>query len=291
MLPGLSIQATDNPHEAIQNGAECDILFGEPSLIIQVLNHLSNIKWAQASWAGVEPLLTSGMRLDYILTNARNVYGQMMSEYVFGYLLMIERRMLPRYQSQLNRTWDESPSGSLKGKRIGLLGVGTIGAFLASTAHHFGMSVYGFTRQSEKCPDVDRYFHGGLTCEFSSELDYLVCSLPGTPETMGIVNADFLSTLPRKTWFVNIGRGGTVDESALVKALNSGTLAGAVLDVFDKEPLPIDHPLWRTPNTYITFHSAARNYPPDIAALFVDNYLRYIERKPLLHQVDFDKNY
>ncbi|OGO60090.1 MAG: hypothetical protein A2032_06335 [Chloroflexi bacterium RBG_19FT_COMBO_49_13] len=290
-LPGLSILATENPDDGIHIGAECDLLFGEPSLVCRVINHLPNLTWVQTSWAGVEPLLAAGLHQDYILTNARNVYGPMMSEYVFGYLLMIERRILTRWQSQLNHKWDETPNGRLKGRRIGLLGVGTIGAHLASTAHHFGMRVHGYTRQSETCPDVDRYFHGEEILNFVAGLDYLVCSLPGTPVTRGLVNMSILSALPRTAWLVNIGRGSTVDETALVNALNSGSIAGAVLDVFNAEPLPDAHPLWCTPNTFITSHTAARNYLPDIAALFIENYKLLIGDKPLLNLVDFVQHY
>ncbi len=290
-LPGLTILAMDDPGEAIPCGTECNLLFGEPSLLSEVINHLPNLKWVQTSWAGVEPLFALGMRQDYVLTNARYVYGPMMSEYVFGYLLMVERQFLARWQSQLKRNWDGSTPGTLKGKCIGLLGVGTIGAHLATTAHHFGMTVYGLTRQSEACPDVDRYFHASNVSAFTSELDYLVCSLPGTPETKGIINSEFLSGLPQKAWLVNIGRGSAVDESALVEALNNGTLAGAILDVFTKEPLPADHPLWNTPNTYITFHTAARNYLPDIASLFIENYKLFIEGKALSCMVDFKLRY
>lgn len=290
-LPGLSILAVSDSQEALDHGTESDFLFGEPYLVCQVINHLSFLQWVQISWAGVEPLLLPDLRRDYLLTNARNVYGSMMSEYVFGYLLMIEHRILLRWQAQLEGKWDGNPSGRLKGKLIGLLGVGTIGAHLATTAHHFGMRVHGYTRQSNTCADVDRYFHPDEILEFAADLDYLICTLPGTPATKGVVDAGFLSALPRKAWLVNIGRGSTVDESALVDALNCGSLAGAILDVFKEEPLPADHPLWHTPNTFITSHTAARNYLPDIAALFIENYKLFINGKPLLYQVDFEQSY
>jgi phosphoglycerate dehydrogenase-like enzyme len=290
-LPGLSILATSDQQDAAQIGTDSDILFGEPALISQAINQLTNVQWIQSSWAGVEPLLTQGLRRDYILTNARNVYGALMSEFVFGYLLAIERRIVTRWEKQLKIEWDASPSGSLKGKRIGLMGVGTIGSHLAATARHFGMIVYGYTRQSEKCSMVDQYFHNATIHDFARELDYIIVTLPGTPETKKIVNESFLSALPEKTWLVNIGRGSTIDEVALVHALNTGKLSGAVLDVFSEEPLPKNHPLWHTPNTYITSHTAAKNYPPDIANIFIENYKLFIDRKPLLYIVDFDQAY
>jgi phosphoglycerate dehydrogenase-like enzyme len=290
-LPGLSIQALSEPNHAINSGANCDILFGEPFLVSQVINSLRNVNWVQTSWAGIEPLLVPGMRRDYLLTNARNVYGLMMSEYVFGYILMVERRILPRWQAQLNKKWDDQSSGKLKGKIFGLLGVGTIGSHLAETAHHFDMRVYGYTRQSEACIDVDRYFHGDTWREFTADLDYLVCSLPGTTATKNIVDASFLASLPPKAWLINIGRGSTIDESALVNALNNAIIAGAILDVLTEEPLPVEHPLWSTPNTFITSHTAARNYPPDIASLFIENFKLFTQGKPLLYKVNFELGY
>jgi phosphoglycerate dehydrogenase-like enzyme len=290
-LPDLFISAFKDPNQAIETGSEYDLVFGEPSLVSKILDYLSNMKWMQSSWAGVEPLLQPNLRSDYILTNIRNVYGPMMSEYVFGYLLMIERQILQRWQSQLQGEWDDRPYSILKGKLFGLLGVGTIGAYLATTAKHFGMRVYGYTRQSEACSEVDKYFHGRNIGEFAADLDYLVCCLPGTAATRGMVDAHFLMELPRKAWLLNIGRGSTVDEAALVNALRNRSLAGAVLDVFMEEPLPRGHPFWSTPNTFITSHTGARNNPADIVKVFIDNYIRIIHGDSLINQVDFELGY
>ena len=122
-------------------------------------------------------------------------------------------------------------------------------------------------------------------------LDYLVCSLPGTKATKGLINKEVFSALPSKTWFINVGRGNILDETILVNALNRGSLAGAVLDVFVEEPLPFDHPLWHTPNTYITSHTAAKNYLPDIASLFIENYKLFINGMPLQYLVNFEQQY
>ena len=231
------------------------------------------------------------MRRDYTLTNVRHVYGPQMSEYVFGYLLLIERGILPRWQAQQAGRWDTTLPGTLRRKTLGLLGVGSIGAHLAGTARHFGMHVRGYTRFSENCPDVEAYFHGEALPEFAAGLDYLVCVLPGTAATRQLVDASLLAALPPHAWLVNIGRGTTVDEAALVEALNAGRLGGAVLDVFQQEPLPAEHPLWHTPNTFITAHVAAKNYLPDIAGLFCENYLRFLRGEPLRGQVDFELGY
>jgi len=281
-LPNLNI--TSEP-------ANCDIVLGEPKLIRDALPLLSSVKWIQAIYAGVESLTDPVLRRDYILTNARGVFGELMSEYVFGYLLFHEKKILERIRAQESKEWQRPESGVLRGKTIGLLGVGSIGAHLASTAKYFGMSVRGFTRESESCSDVDIYYHDPHILKFVQGLDYLVCVLPRTQDTNTIVNASLLNALPAHAIFINVGRGNAVDESALVTALNGGKIAAAVLDVFAEEPLPKDHPFWTTPNLFMTFHTSAISYPENITKLFVENYRLYIEGKPLKYQVDFERGY
>ena len=228
----------------------------------------------------MEPLLDPSLRRDYLLTNARGVFGGLMSEFVFGYLLQHERRMFERYQAQQEQRWDASVTGTLHGKTIGLLGVGSIGAALAATARHFGMTVRGYTRASESCPDVDTYYHGSRLLDFADGLDYLVNVLPNTQETRRIVDAPLLERLPAHAVFINVGRGSTVDEAALVTALQTGKLAAAVLDVFEQEPLPPGHAFWHTPNLLMTFHTSAPSFPADLACLFIENYRRYADGHP-----------
>ncbi len=267
-LPGLR-EITFDP------APDVDVVFGEPHLIRDALPLLPGLKWAQSTWAGVEPLLDPALRRDYILTNARGVFGGLMSEYVFGYLLLHERKMLQRLEAQRDRRWDATLTGRLNGKTIGLLGVGSIGAELARAAKFFGLTVRGFTRDSEGCEWVDRYFHGPELLDFARGLDYLVSVLPNTSETRKIIGAEVLAALPSSAIFINVGRGSALDEPALIQALDTGALAGAVLDVFEQEPLPASSPLWEAKNLIVTFHTSAPSFPEDIARLFCENYRRY----------------
>lgn len=271
--------------------AECEIVLGAPSMISKELGNLPNLKWVQSTWAGVEPLLDPSLRHDYILTNARGVFGGLMSEFVFGYLLTHERKIFELAQAQQRKVWKHFLTGTLRGKTIGLLGAGSIGAEVARTAKFFNMTIRGYTRSSEDCEFVDEYFHVGELLKFANGLDYLVSILPNTKETRKIVDAELLSALPPHCVFINVGRGSAVDESALVEALESDKLAGAVLDVFEQEPLPQEHPFWTTKNLHMTFHTSAPSFPEDIAKVFIENYRLYIEGKPLKYQVDFDLGY
>jgi len=277
--------------EIVNDPALCEILLGEPKKIRDLLPHLPHLKWAQSIYAGVEPLVDPSQRRDYVLTNARGVFGSSMSEFVFGYLLFFTKRMLERIQSQQAGKWNREDSGILRGQTIGLLGVGSIGAHLAVTAKHFRMNVKGFTRESEDCKEVDDYFHEDEILKFAEGLDYLVSVLPRTDATDKLVNADLLNALPPHTIFINVGRGNSVDNSALNESLTNNKIAAAVLDVTDPEPLPADHPFWKTPNLYLTFHTSAMSYPEDMAQLFSENYQRYIEGKPLKYRVDFERGY
>jgi len=270
---------------------DVDIVLGEPSRIKAALDSLPALSWAQSIWAGVEPLLDPASRHNYILTNARGVFGKLMSEYVIGYLLLHERKILKRLEDQKNKRWDDTDTGTLRGKIIGILGIGSIGADVARTAKFFGMNVRGYTWSSENSTDVDEYFHGNNLLEFAKGVDYLVNILPNTKDTRKIINADLLNALPAHALVINVGRGPAVDESSLLEALISNRIAGAVLDVYEKEPLPQDHPFWSAPNLHMTFHTAAPSLPEDIAKIFIENYKLLIAGKPLKYQVDFEKGY
>jgi len=282
-LPDLEIFTKFNP--------ECDIVFGNTKEIKDALPNLPHLKWVQTTSAGIERLMDPSLRRDYMLTNARNVFGESMSEFVFGYMLFFKKRIRPRVLAQRAKQWDDFDGGVLRGKTLGLLGVGSIGAHIALTAKHFRMQVKGFTRASEDCKDVDEYFHGSDILKFAEGLDYLVSVLPRTKNTNQIVNTELLNALPSHTLFINVGRGNAVDNSALVDALNNKKIAAAVLDVTSPEPLPEDHPFWATDNLYLTFHTSAMSYPEDMVNLFVENYNIYTEGKSLNHLVDFERGY
>jgi phosphoglycerate dehydrogenase-like enzyme len=297
----VNLELTTQPAEDV------DIVLGEPKRIKDALASLPALNWAQSIWAGIEPLLDPASRRNYTLTNARGVFGGLMSEYVIGYLLAHERKILKRFEDQKNKFWDESDTGTLRGKTIGLLGVGSIGAEVARTAKFFGMIVRGYTRGSETSKNVDKYFHplesdsllsgaqvkqqAASLQSFAYGLDYLVSILPNTMDTRKIVNADLLNALPSHAVFINVGRGAAVDESALIDALNQNKIAGSVLDVFEQEPLPKEHPFWTTPNLLMTFHTSASSVPENITNLFIENYKLFDEGKPLKYQVDFEKGY
>jgi phosphoglycerate dehydrogenase-like enzyme len=290
-LPDLAVVATADVGRGLARAAHAGILLGDPTRVREALPRMRALRWVQLTWAGVEPMLDPALRRDYVLTNIRGVFGPLMSEYVFGYLLAHERKILARHEATRAGRWDATLPGTLQRKTLGLVGVGSIGARLAATAKHFGMTVHGYTRSSRECPDVDRYFHGAEKAAFAGTLDYLVAVLPNTAGTRRVIDAEMLGALPAHAVVVNAGRGDTLDDVALVEALTAGRLAGAVLDVFPEEPLPADDVLWRTPNVHITCHTAAPSFPADIVGVFADNYRRFHAGQPLRYVVDFERGY
>ena len=286
----IPVTACKDAQQALEEYRGQRILFGNPAMIAEVLAHMPGIAWIQSSWAGVTPLIEFGRR-DYVLTGVKDVFGPQMSEYVLGFLLAHELEIVKRAELQRERRWLHFPSGTLAGKRLGIMGTGSIGRHIASTATCFGMTVTGLSRSGSNVDGFDKVAPTGQLHEFLADLDYLVSTLPQTSDTNDLLNEAALAMLPAHAYFVNVGRSNVVVDEALVGALRNATLAGAVLDVFDTEPLPKDSPLWDAPNLTVTSHIAAISHPLLIVPVFIDNYVRFIGGKKLRHVVDFDHGY
>jgi phosphoglycerate dehydrogenase-like enzyme len=279
-----------SPAEAVAAYSGQTILFGDPASIASVLSDFRTVRWVQSTWAGVAPLLELNRR-DYVLTNVRDIFGPQMSEYVFGYLLAHELRIAKRADAQRHRQWLDEHSGRLEGKRIGIMGTGSIGRAIADTARTFGMSVVGLSRSGAAKNSFDDVLSAGCLDEFLVGLDYLVSVLPDTVATTGLLDARALALLPERCYFINAGRGNVIDDEALVDALHAGRLSGATLDVFAAEPLPQDNPLWDAPNLNVTAHIASISDPALVARVFNENYRRYAAGEPLNFVVDFEAGY
>ena len=225
-LPPLTLHVATSGAQAAAHAATCEVVLADPPLVRPLLDQMLALRWLQATYAGVETLTAPGMRRDYTLTNARGVFGPLMAEYVIGYLIMHERLGWQRFLAQREQRWDATWPGRVRGKTIGLVGVGSIGAEIARAAKCFGLRVLGYTRESEGCVEIEHYFHGAALAEMAAQCDYLVCSLPNTSASQRLVSRAVLAALPAHALFVNVGRGSTVDEDALVAALQAQQIAG-----------------------------------------------------------------
>jgi phosphoglycerate dehydrogenase-like enzyme len=290
-LPQLEIQtATDQAStEALIAG--CNIILGDPPLVEKMLASAHALEWVQSSWAGVDRLCRPNLRRDYVLTGAKDIFGPLISEYVMTYLFAFERRLFTMRINQLKQHWKPLSYRSSKEITLGIVGLGSIGAHLARTARQFGIRVIGLNRSGRSCENVEQVHTLGDLAGFFKEPDYIVLTLPDTPQTKHFINTYNLKLMKSSAVLINVGRGCIINEADLVTALREGVIGGAVLDVFENEPLAQDSSLWQLPNVFITPHTAAMSFPEDIVRIFVENYKRFIQEQPLSHIIDFDLGY
>jgi phosphoglycerate dehydrogenase-like enzyme len=294
-LPDLSVVSVSRGGDAI-DGANVNIVLGEPDLVATALPHFPALQWIQSTWAGNTPLISAGYQ-GYRLTAAKGIFDVRIREYVFAYLLYFSRNMSmfhPRMgdPGAVRPTrWSPPEVSDLAGSQLGVLGAGSMATALLPIAKAFGMTVKGLNRRGASNQPYDAMFTTDQHRAFTKDLDYLVCLLPDTRATRGWVNADVLSGLPSHCVLINAGRGSTVDTPALLSALDLGQLAAAVLDVFSEEPLPSEDPCWHHPRVWVTQHTAAISDPAAVARVFADNYRRFLKGTPLLHEVDFERGY
>ncbi|AWL10968.1 Glyoxylate/hydroxypyruvate reductase [Saliniradius amylolyticus] len=270
--------------------AGCQILLADPDLAATALNRLPKVQWIQSTWAGVRPLLNHNRR-NYQLTGIKDVFGVQIREYVLTYLLYFTRQVPEYLSKQKRQCWQPESPKTLAGQTLGILGAGNIGTDVARAASGLGMRVVGLTR-SGQCKDVfEQCYAPAQRLEMTAQCDHLVSLLPQTPDTTNLINAELLRQLPRHGVIINAGRGNVIHQQALIDSLTNKQIRGAVLDVFEQEPLPDCHPFWHTPNLIVTQHTAGVSFPKDIAKLFLNNLRHWREGQPLLHRIDFAKGY
>jgi len=290
-LPQLEVVIASDSGAAGKMTDGCNIILGDPNLVGEVLASAEQLEWVQSSWAGVDHLCQPGLRRDYVLTGAKGIFGPLISEYVMTYLFALERQIFAMRSNQMEKRWQPlfyRPSQKIT---LGIIGLGSIGRQLASTARGFGIRVIGLNRSGRPCDDVEEVFTENDFAVFFKALDYVVLTLPDTPNTKHFINADVLKMMKPSVVLMNVGRGSIINEDDLVDALRDGVIGGAVLDVFADEPLAQDSPLWQLPNVYITPHNAATSFPEDIVGIFVENYQRFMRKEPMCHIIDFDLGY
>jgi len=291
-IEGLEVHAANTLEAAGRHLEQVNIVLGEPDLIKPLLPRMEHLEWVQSTWAGVRPLVEQGCRKDYLLTNVKGIFGPQMAEYVCCHMLMHERRSLERFISQQQKRWDTIAPGQLKNKTVGILGVGSIGKEIARAARFFQMTTKGYAQNPIACEYIDQgYTKADDLAVFVRDLDYLVSTLPDTPATKGLLDDRILGAMKPGSVLINVGRGNVLNETALLSAVCNGQIAGAVLDVFKTEPLPLDHPFWKTRGILITSHTAAISFPDDIAPIFMENFQRFQSRVPLKYGVDFNIGY
>ncbi|WP_053960741.1 D-2-hydroxyacid dehydrogenase [Sulfobacillus thermosulfidooxidans] len=249
------------------------------------------LRWIQSMGAGVDDLVSNPyLPSTVIITRIVDQFGPPIAEFVFAELLAHVRKLDRLRQQQQDHLWEPFAVGTLRNQRIGIAGLGSIGQELVRKARAFDMVVYGLS-SVPKPEMVDKAFSSAEWIPFVESLDYLVITLPVTEKTRGIVGEQVLRAMKPEALIINVGRGEVIDQKALVDALTTGQIAGAVLDVFETEPLPSGHILWDLPGVRISPHIAGPSVDEYVAQYFVTNVQRYINHEPLYGWVDRQRGY
>ena len=285
-LPHLTLLG-DDPQSIL----DADIWLAEPPLAAPLVGHAKQIKWMQSTYAGVDLLVKPRLRRDYQLTNVRGIFGPLMSEYLFGYLLAHQRQHKQYQSQQAEKIWRPGNFRTLQGQHLLLLGTGNIAKHLAQTAKHFGMRVTGINRGAKPTIGFDNVDTLANLCHHIGQADAIAAILPSTPQTQGALNKQLLELMKPEAILFNLGRGDVLDLDALFTQLQQHPQQQAILDVFNQEPLPPEHPIWSLENVIITPHIAAPSFPEQVVEIFANNYHKFIKDEPLSHRVNFERGY
>lgn len=277
---------------------DAEVVFGDFSR--EVFLAAKNLRWVQCHGAGVNKLtaIPELMASDVQITSTKGAHAATIAEHFFGMLIGLARQF-PKLQQAQQRgewvrwaTWAQSignqPLG-LQGLTLGIVGLGNIGTAIAERARAFGMTVIAVDlRPIEKPAYVAALWPLAELPELLRQADAVVVTVPGTPQTDGLLDAEMLGHMKTSAYLLVVSRGGVVDEASLAAMLHDGRLAGAALDVTAQEPPPADNPLWLAPNLILTPHIAGKSANTTAAAteIFASNLTCYLAGQPLTNLVD-----
>lgn len=258
-----------------------------------------NLKWIQVPFAGVNNLLATKAIIDsdVVVTNSAGVMAPPLADQIMGYVLSFSRALPQQWKAQQEQHWASSQEFGLielAGQTLGIIGYGKIGNEVARRAKAFGMRVVATKHNTAgHYPEVDQLWPDNGLDELLAQSDYVVVAAPLTPETNGLIGRAQLEKMKPSAYLINIARGQLVREQELIGVLQDKKIAGAALDVFEKEPLPDDSPLWKLDNVIITPHSSGvfDGFMKRSVALFCDNLRHYLAHEPLINLVDKKRGY
>jgi phosphoglycerate dehydrogenase-like enzyme len=268
------------------------------------LARASRLRWLSSVAAGLDEIVTPALLArDVIVTNASGVHGPNIAEHVLAMMLMFTRGLPRLFRAQLGRRWERNLKsrsdgpGELTGKTLLIVGLGRIGEAIAARARPFGVRVVALkhdpSTRHDKGVAVDELLGMDALDAALGRADHVCLTVPLTPATRHQMDARRLARLGAGAYIYNVSRGAVIDEAALVAALRAGKLAGAGLDVFEEEPLPVSSPLWDLDNVILTPHVAGVTplYYQRTAALFADNLDRFLAGRPLGNRYDPARGY
>ena len=292
LVPDMHLLITED--KAQIEAAIDDIEIAARSFPRDLLPRAHSLRWLQQWGAGADWLMRypEAAELDFVLTNASGVHSIQITEHIFAFLLAFARNMHQAMRAQIKGEWarySRAQVFELADKTMLLIGVGAIGARTARIASALNMHVLGVRRDPGKMiPGVEAMHGPDKLLDLLPRADFVVLTVPLTDETKGLIGEAELRAMKKTAYIVNIGRGGTIQENVLIRALQERWIAGAGLDVFETEPLPENSLLWSMDNVIITAHYSGLTPKYDQRAMdiFLDNLRRYKAGKPLNNVVD-----
>ena len=264
------------------------LLWKQPA---NVFAEFPQLQWVSSLGAGVDHILSDPNLPDHIIVT-RIVASQLaeeMTRYLVMGVLNYQKNYLKYAKDQCNKKWEPFPAR--RDLCIGLLGLGWLGSHVARVLSGLEFEVIGYSTSKKNLDGITSYHGKTQLAAFQAKVDVLINLLPLTPVTYGILSADFFAKLGKSAYLINVARGEHLVEKDLFEALDDGRLSGALLDVFEEEPLPEGHPFWTHPKITITPHVASWTDPATAAQQLVENYHRMCSGKALLNQIDRNKGY
>jgi phosphoglycerate dehydrogenase-like enzyme len=253
------------------------------------------VRWVHAASAGVDVVMFPELiDSDVIVTNARGVFDRSIAEFVLGVMLIFTKDLHTTLANQREHRWNHRESGMLAARHAVIVGAGGIGRATARLVRAVGTTVTGVARTARTGdPDFGRIIAVDQLREVLPDADFVVLAAPLTDETRGLVDARALRSMAPHAYLINVGRGPLVCEPDLVEALRHGWIAGAALDVFEQEPLPAGHPLWRMRQVIVSPHMSGDffGWREALMRQFTDNLRRWLAGEPLHNVVDKRRGY
>ena len=295
---GVDIEFAVNPDESLKKVVDAKIVFGY--VTPEMLKVAKRLEWVQSGGAGMEHFIFPELaESKIIVTNAAGIYNEEIADHVFAFITCWAREFPKLIRSQDQEIWEDWSRNVkvvlLFGKTLGVVGLGGIGREVAKRAHAFGMNVVATRAHPERGgpPFVKKVWGPEGLKYLLRDSDFIVICTPYTPKTVHLISAKELKEMKRTAFLVSIGRGINVDLEALTEALKRKEIAGAGLDVFEQEPLPKGHPLWKMKNVIITPHCAACDggdgwpiYDERRVKLFLKNLENFVHGRNLINVVD-----
>lgn len=263
----------------------------------QLFARMPDLRWIQNLSVGIDAFINNpDIDSTVQVTNTGRLYGDTIAEYVIWAMITLSRRFHRTIHNQRRRRWQQVFGPSLSGRTVGIAGLGDVGLNVAALSAAHGMKTLGIVRPDQLDQSFDHVSRLASIQDLDSvvgDCDALVLSLPLTDETHGLINEELIGHMHSESILINTARAEIADQSAIIRAVRNGTIAGAALDVFEKEPLRRWDPVWSVDNILVTPHTSSMSteYKTRVADLIQQNMIRFVDGRPLINEIDRERGF